>query len=204
MSGRHSVTVGLRHAVLLHGLFQGGILRTCPAFHERRSKIGHESGIRPSFGYHRLPHIRYGIDIDMRKRADKPVRPVRRGKGDLLSGSELQAAVCPEMYEGVCSESVSGPQIGGHILMRRRLLSTVHCLISIVPISCGRLRHENDIPETDCSYAQTAVFRRQVTAGKFPVRRFHFGVFVRQQGVTDPGPAFFFRHHYRIAAGQKP
>ena len=117
------------------------------AFHERGRKIVDYLRIAASLGRHGLAYVGRGPHVEVGQGADEAVGPVLRAQRHLLARCELQGAVGTEVHDGVGSESVARPEVGGDIVVGRGGVGAVHNLEIVVAESGGRLRNEHDVAE---------------------------------------------------------
>ncbi len=93
----------------------------------------------------------------MGHRADQTVRPVLAAEGDLLARCELKRAMRSEVHERVSTETVTCPKIGGHVVVRRSCIGTMHNLEVVVAETCRGLRNQHDIPELETRQSEVAL-----------------------------------------------
>ena len=177
------------------------------AFHKGRRQIADDRGIAAAFGCHGLPYIGSGVEIEVGSRAHKTVGPVFGTQSHLLAWGELKRSVGSEMDQGIRTEAVSRPKIGGHVVVWRSGICAVHYLEIIVAESCGRLRNKHDVSQPDSRQGYVASIVAESVAGKGAVGLHDLLAHFCRQSVGTPSvvifPAYDLRGtlFYEIAFG---
>ena len=177
-----------------------------PALHERRRQVRDRGRIGAPLGDDPLAHVAHDVDVDVREPADEGVRPVEGRQGNLLPRRELQAAVGAEVHDGVGAEGVPGPQVGGHVGMRRRLLCAVHEPERVVADARQGLRQDRDVAELHAGDGQRGLLAfadRHVLAGGRAVLRDDGVAHARLEVRFQPRGVLAGRHQRRIPCGQE-
>ena len=194
-------TVG-RVAKAVEPVAQGAQPLVEPALHERRGQVGHGGRIRAALGDDALADVAHDVDVDVREPPDEGVRPVEGRQGNLLPRRELQAAVGAEVHHRVGLECVPGPQVGGHVGVRRRLPRAVHEPERVVAGARQGLREDDDVAELDAGDGQRgliALADRHVLAGGGAVLLDDGVAHARLEVRFHPGRVLGGRHQGRIA-----
>ncbi len=105
----------------------------------------------------------------MRHCADKTVRPVAAADRGLFAWRELQRSVGAEMKQCVRAKTVTGPEIGGHVIVGRCCVGSVDNLEIIVAEAGGSLRNQNDVAEPQAREREIALVVFQAMPRKFAI-----------------------------------
>ena len=111
-SPRIGLSVGVEQVVVgLDCRIQFAIDAAHAALHEGWGQIRLQRGIRAALGNHTLADVPNRVDVKVRRRTDQCVGPVVAAQSYLFAGGELQAAVRPEVDDGISAESVTRPKV---------------------------------------------------------------------------------------------
>ncbi len=138
-----------RFVVFIYGIGKIFINSSYVAFHERGCEVIYDSGVASAFCHHGFSDVRGGVDIEMWHVAYESVGPIVASERHLLARSELKGAVCAEVNKSVSLETIFCPKVCGDIIVRRSGVSAVHNLEIIIAQTCGGLRNQHDIAESE-------------------------------------------------------